>query len=166
MSADPTTRRLLSFDLLDDAEHDELDEWGNRAALTESVPAGVSIPELFAAQVARAPEAVAIRFKGRSLSYGDLDVESNRLAHLLAGHGVGPGECVAVLFPRCADGIVAMLAVLKCGAAYVPIDPAHSGARLDFVLADAAPSAVITSAELRPRLEGRDLWVVEATTCA
>ncbi len=154
MSADPTTRRLLSFDLLDDAEHDELDVWGNRAALTELVPPTVSIPELFAAQVERAPEAVAIRFRGRSLTYGDLDVASNRLAHLLAGQGVGPGECVAVLFPRCADGIVAMLGVLKCGAAYVPIDPAHSGARLDFVLADAAPRAVITSRSCGPASRG------------
>ena len=161
MSADPTTRRLLSFDLLDDTEHDELDEWANRAALLEPAPAGVSIPTLFAEQVARAPEAVAIRYAGRSLTYAELDVTSNRLAHLLAAGGAGPGECVALLFGRCAEAIVAMLAVLKTGAAYVPIDPAHSVARMDFVLKDAAPVAVITTADMHSRFEGRDVWVID-----
>ena len=161
MSADPTTRTLSSFDLLDDTEHDQLDKWGNRAALTQPGPTPVSIPVLFAAQVVRAPEAVAVTFEGRSLTYGELDEAANRLAHLLAGHGVGPGECVAVLFPRCADAIVAMLAVVKTGAAYVPIDPAHSAARMDFVLADAAPIALITTADLRSLLDGHDLLVVD-----
>ena len=89
-----------------------------------------------------------------------------RVKDWLVQQGVAPGDRVGLCLDRSADMIVAMLGVLKAGAAYVPIDPAHSGARLDFVLADAAPSAVITSAELRPRLEGRDLWVVEATTSA
>ena len=161
MSADPTTRRLLSFDLLDDTEHDELDEWANRAALLEPPLAGVSIPALFAEQVVRAPEAVAIRYAGRSLTYAELDVRSNRLAHLLAAGGAAPGEYVALLFPRCADAIVAMLAVLKTGAAYVPIDPAHSVARMDFVLGDATPVAVVTTAEMHSRFEGRDVWVID-----
>ena len=73
MSADPTTRTLSSFDLLDDTEHDQLDKWGNRAALTQPGPTPVSIPVLFAAQVVRAPEAVAVTFEGRSLTYGELD---------------------------------------------------------------------------------------------
>ena len=64
MSADPT-RRLLSMDLLDAGEHTQLDGWGNRAVLTRPAPPAVSIPVLFAAQVARAPEAVAVTFEGR-----------------------------------------------------------------------------------------------------
>ena len=84
----------------------------------------VSIPALFAEQVARAPEAVAVTFEGRSLTYRELDEAANRLAHLLTGHGVGPGQCVALLFNRSAEAIVAILAVLKAGAAYLPIDPA------------------------------------------
>ena len=74
--------------------------WGNRAVLTEPVTAPVSVPVLFAAQVARAPEAVALTCGGRSMTYRELDEASNRLAHLLAGQGAGPGQCVALLFSR------------------------------------------------------------------
>ncbi|MGV0042263.1 hypothetical protein, partial [Mycobacterium colombiense] len=81
MTADPA-RRLSSVDLLDAGEHARLDEIGNRAALTRPAPA-VSIPALFAAQVARAPEAVAVTFGSRCVTYRELDEASNRLAHLL-----------------------------------------------------------------------------------
>ena len=80
MTADPA-RRLSSVDVLDEAEYARLDGWGNRAVLTEPVATAVSIPAVFAARVARAPEAVALTFEGRSLSYGELDEAANRLAH-------------------------------------------------------------------------------------
>ena len=124
LTADPT-RRLSSMDVLDAGEHARLDGWGNRAVLTQPAPAAVSIPAVFAAQVARAPEAVAVSCGERSWTYRELDEAANRLAHLLADHGVGPGERVALLFTRSAEAIVAILAVLKTGAAYLPIDPAH-----------------------------------------
>ena len=89
MTADPT-RRLSSVDVLDAGEHARLDESGNRAVLTQPATP-VSIPVLFAAQVARAPEAVAISCGGRSWTYRELEEAANRLAHLLAGQGVGPG---------------------------------------------------------------------------
>ncbi|WP_156744296.1 non-ribosomal peptide synthetase, partial [Mycobacterium sp. 1164985.4] len=155
MIADPT-RPLSSIDALDTAEHTRLDEVGNRAVLTSPAPAVVSIPALFAAQVARAPEAVAISCGGDSFTYQELDEASNRLAHLLIGHGVGPGDRVALLAQRSAQAITAMLGVLKTGAAYVPIDPAHPDTRIEFVLADAAPIAAITTTELRSRLAGHD----------
>ncbi len=160
VTAEPT-RRLSSADLLDEGERARLDEIGNRAVL--SAPAGtpVSIPELFAAQVARAPEAVAISCGGRSMTYRELEESANRLAHLLAGQGAGPGECVALLFSRSAEAIVAMLAVLKTGAAYLPIDPALPGARIGFMVADAAPIAAITTTELAERLDGCDLAVID-----
>ena len=158
MAADPT-RRLSSMDLLDAGEHAQLDGWGNRAVLTQ--PARVSIPVLFAAQVARTPEAVAISFKGRSMTYRELEAAANRLAHLLAGQGVCPGECVALLFSRSAEAIVAILAVLKTGAAYLPIDPALPVARIGFMVADAAPIAAITTTGLRSRLDGCDLRVID-----
>ena len=160
MTADPT-RRLSAIDVLDADEHARLDEIGNRALLTQPATAPVSIPVLFAAQVARTPEAVAISFEGRSLRYRDLDEAANRLAHLLAGRGVGPGQCVALLLERSAQAIVAMLAVLKTGAAYLPIDLALPDARIGFMLTDAAPTAVITAAGLRSRLEGCDLRVID-----
>ena len=122
--------------------------WGNRAVLTQPATAAVSIPVLFAAQVARTPEAVAVTFEGRSMTYRELDEAANRLAHLLAGQGVGPGQCVALLLSRSAEAIVAILAVLKTGAAYLPIDPALPAARIEFMLADAAPVAAITTAGL------------------
>ncbi|WP_155764502.1 condensation domain-containing protein, partial [Mycobacterium intracellulare] len=112
MTADPG-RPLSSVDVLDAPERAHLDKIGNRAALTRPVPTAASIPAVFAAQVARTPEAAAITFDGRSMTYRELDEASNRLAHLLAALGAGPGQCVALLFNRCAEAVVAMLAVLK-----------------------------------------------------
>ena len=122
------------MDLLDAGEHARLDERGNRAVLTQPATAPVSIPVLFAAQVARTPEAVAMSCGGRSMTYREFDEAANRLAHLLAAQGVGPGQCVALLFSRSAQAIVAILAVLKTGAAYLPIDPAVPTARMKFML--------------------------------
>ena len=95
------------------------------------------------------------------MTYRELDEAANRLAHLLAGQGVGPGECVALLLSRSAEAIVAILAVLKTGAAYLPIDPALPAARIGFMLADAAPIAAITTAGLADRLDGYDLPVID-----
>ena len=95
------------------------------------------------------------------MTYRELDEAANRLAHLLAAHGAGPGQCVALLLERSAEAIVAMLAVLKTGAAYLPIDPALPAARIEFMIADAAPIAAITTAGLRPRLDGCDLAVID-----
>ena len=153
--------RLSSMDLLDEAERARLDEIGNRAVLTQPAPAPVSIPVLFAAQVARTPDAVAVTCDGQSMTYRELDEAANRLAHLLAGQGAGPGGCVALLFTRSAEAIVAILAVLKTGAAYLPIDPALPAARIAFMLDDAAPIAAITTAGLADRLDGCELLVID-----
>ena len=100
-------------------------------------------------------------FEGRSMTYRELEEAANRLAHLLAGQGVGPGQCVALLFSRSAEAIVAILAVLKTGAAYLPIDPGLPAARIGFMLADAAPIAAITTTGLADRLDGHDLLVID-----
>ena len=84
------------------------------------------------------------------------------MAHLLAGHGVGPGACVALLLSCCAEAIVAMVAVLKTGAAYLPIDPGLPAARIGFMLADAAPIAAITTTGLARRLGGHGVVVIDA----
>ena len=153
-------QRLSSMDLLDAGEHARLDEIGNRAVLSQPAT-GVSIPVLFAEQVARTPEAVAISCGERSWSYYELEETANRLAHLLAGQGLGPGECVALLCTRSAEAIAAILAVLKTGAAYLPIDPALPVARIEFMVADAAPIAAITSADLADRLDGFDVAIID-----
>src|SRR3984893_12522997 len=159
MTADPA-QRLSSMDLLDAGEHARLDGWGNRAVLTQPVTP-VSIPALFAAQVARAPDAVAVTFEGRSMTYRELEEAANRLAHLLAGHGAGPGQCVALLFSRSAGAIVAILAVLKTGAAFLPMDSGLRAERIGFMLADAAPIAAVTTAGLAGRLDGFDVVVID-----
>src|SRR6202022_3100183 len=121
----------------------------------------VSIPVLFAEQAARAPEAVALVCGQRSWTSRELDEAANRLAHLLAAHGVGPGQCVALLFNRSAESIVAILAVLKTGAAYLPIDRGLPAARIGFVVADAAPVAAITTTGLADRLDGHVVAVID-----
>ncbi|HEY2501794.1 MAG TPA: amino acid adenylation domain-containing protein, partial [Mycobacterium sp.] len=160
MTSDPTAR-LSSVDVLEADEHAHLDEIGNRAALTRRAPRPVSVPALFADHVLRSPEAVAISSGVHSWTYRELDEAANRLAHLLAGQGAGPGQCVAVLFNRSAEAIVAILAVLKTGAAYLPIDAALPGPRMEFMLTDAAPIAAITTAGLRSRLDGCGLLVID-----
>ncbi|HWR48728.1 MAG TPA: condensation domain-containing protein, partial [Pseudonocardiaceae bacterium] len=160
VTADPT-RRLSSVDLLDAGEHARLAGWGNRAVLTEPASTRMSVPVVFAAQVARTPAAVAVTFGDLSMTYRELEEAANRLAHLLAAHGVGPGGCVTLLLERSAEAIVAMLAVLKAGAAYLAIDPGLPAARIGFMLDDAAPIAAITTGGLRSRLAGHDVVVVE-----
>ncbi len=161
ITSDPN-RRLSSVDVLDESEHVRLDAWGHRSALAESETTAVSIPALFAAQVERTPKAVALVCGGRRLTYRELDEASNRFAHMLAALGARPGECVAILMPRCAEAVVAIVAVLKTGATYVPMDPAVSTARIESMLADAAPGAVVTTAALTDRLDGFDGVVVDA----
>jgi len=160
ITADPG-RRLSSVDLLDAEEHARLDGWGNRAVLTQPAPPPMSVPVVFAARVAQTPDAVAVTFEGRSITYRELEEAANRLAHLLAAHGVGPGQCVVLLLSRSAEAIVAILAVLKTGAAYLPIDPGLPAARIGFMLADAAPIAAITTTGLRSWLDGFDVAVID-----
>ena len=160
MTADPG-RSLSSVDVLDPGEHALLDAWANSAVFSQPTPTPVSLTVAFAAQAARTPEAAAVTFEGRSRTYRELDEAANRLAHLLAAQGVGPGERVALLMSRSGEAIVAILAVLKTGAAYLAIDPAVPAARMEFMVADAAPIAAITTTELADRLDGCDLVVID-----
>src|SRR5690606_35129036 len=129
MTADDTTT-LAALDLLDEPEHARLRRLGNLDALRQP-PATPSIPELFARQVSSSPDAIAVRGE-RTLTYAALDQASSLLARLLTAHGAGPGQTVALLLPRSAAAITAMLAVLKTGAAYLPIDTGWPAERIDF----------------------------------
>ncbi|GAA2581776.1 amino acid adenylation domain-containing protein [Actinomadura fulvescens] len=107
------------------------------------------VPELFAARAATVePELTALVCGDAELSFGELAGRVNRLARWLIAAGAGPGDPVAVLLPRSADSMVALLAVLAAGAMYVPVDLTYPPERVRFMLADAAPHVVITTAEL------------------
>ncbi len=128
----------------------------------------VTFPELFQAQVARTPDAPALVFAGPArtepLSYAELEARANRLAHLLIAGGAGPEQIVALVLPRSADIVIAQLAVLKAGAAFLPVDPAYPAERLAFMVTDARPVSVLTRAALAaalPVVEGVPVLVVD-----
>ncbi|BAX91828.1 putative non-ribosomal peptide synthetase PstA [Mycobacterium shigaense] len=163
MTADPGVR-VSSIEVLDGGERARWEQWSNREVLDLPVVSAVSVPAVFAQQVARLGDAVAVGFAGVSLTYRQLDEASNRVAQWLVGRGVGAGSCVALVMPRSLEAITAIVGVLKSGAAYVPIDPAVPDTRIEFVLTDAAPVAVITTAGLVERLAGlvgHGLWVID-----
>ncbi|WP_267938918.1 non-ribosomal peptide synthetase [Saccharothrix sp. S26] len=105
---------------------------------------GTTIPELFAAQAARTPDAVAVTCEGEHLTYRELDERANRLAHHLVDLGAAPERIVALRLPRSLDQVVAVLAVLKSGAAYLPLDPAYPADRIAATIEDARPVAVLS----------------------
>ncbi|OBH39026.1 non-ribosomal peptide synthetase, partial [Mycobacterium sp. E183] len=148
-----TTRRLLSIDVLEEPERARLAGWGNWAAAADRAP-GRSIPELFGVWAERTPEAVAVSCGGRSWSYRELDATSNRLARWLVGRGVGPGDCVALLVQRSGEAVIALLGVLKSGAAYLPIDPGVPPGRAEFMLADSGAAVAVVGQGLRSHLGG------------
>ena len=106
------------------------------------------VPDLFAARAAAEPELTALVCGDVVLSFGELAGRVNQLARWLIAAGAGPGDPVAVALPRSADSIVALLGVLTAGAMYVPVDASYPPDRVRFMLADAAPVVVITTAEL------------------
>ncbi|WP_367127291.1 non-ribosomal peptide synthase/polyketide synthase [Saccharothrix sp. HUAS TT1] len=139
IAADPGVR-ISELPWLSEAErHQVLVEW-NRTAL--DTPPSL-FPEVFAEQARRTPDATALVFHDTSLTFAELDARANRLAHHLLAHGAGPERAVAVLLPRTADLVVAVLAVLKAGAVYLPVDPGLPRERVDFLLRDANPALVL-----------------------
>ena len=110
------------------------------------------IHEIFADQVLRAPDAIALRFEGRDVSYVELDERSNQLAHALRERGVGSDVLVGVFCERSVEMLVALYGVLKAGGAYVPLDPDYPRDRLAFMLEDAAPRVILTQPHLADRL--------------
>ncbi|MFC9133420.1 amino acid adenylation domain-containing protein, partial [Streptomyces sp. NPDC057099] len=137
--------RLSDIDLLDEEERRRiLTQW--QAPAVDAAPA--TLPELFEAQAARTPDATAIVDGGEQVSYAELDARANRLARLLIRQGVGPESVAGVCMERGADLVVALLAVLKAGGAYLPLDPAYPAERIAFLLDDAAPVVIVTTAEL------------------
>ncbi|WP_329363309.1 amino acid adenylation domain-containing protein [Streptomyces sp. NBC_01483] len=122
-----------------------------------------TLAELFAAQVARTPQATAVVHGGEALSYAELNARTNRLAHLLVSRGAARGRIVAVALPRSAEAVIALLAVAKSGAAYVPVDPDYPVDRIAYILDDAAPVLLLTNRNLASELafEGPRLLLLD-----
>ncbi|QBN32416.1 amino acid adenylation domain-containing protein [Xanthomonas oryzae pv. oryzae] len=131
---------VLQLPLLDTPQQRQLAGFGTGAIAT--VPEH-TLPRLLEAQARRTPDAIAVVCGQRSLSYAALDAHANALAQRLLAVGVRAGERVAIALPRSAELIVAELAVLKCGAAYVPLDSGHPEQRLRAVIADAQARVLI-----------------------
>jgi non-ribosomal peptide synthetase component F len=104
-----------------------------------------TLVDLFAAQVAARPRAIALSLGSAHLSYADLDARAEQLAERLTAAGARPGAMVGLCLPRSLDLIVALVAILKSGAAYLPLDPAYPGERLAFMVEDADASLIIVS---------------------
>ncbi|MEV8321024.1 amino acid adenylation domain-containing protein [Streptomyces sp. NPDC059900] len=115
------------------------------------IPPG-SIPDLFAAQAASTPDATAVVAADGTLTFAELNARANRLAHLLVQLGAGPEQFVALLLPRGADMVTALFAVLKAGAAYVPLDPGQPAERTARILDEVTPLLVLTTEDLAAQL--------------
>jgi amino acid adenylation domain-containing protein len=122
-----------------------------------SYPLDRCIHELIEAQADRTPDAAALKFESRVLTYAQLDEQANRLAHYLRAQGVVPDARVGLLLERSLEMVVGILGILKAGGAYVPLDPAYPAQRLQFLLQDSAPQAVLTQTALRDRLPASDV---------
>ncbi|HEY8983658.1 MAG TPA: amino acid adenylation domain-containing protein, partial [Streptomyces sp.] len=149
-TADPDVP-LARLDLLSATERRQIaGEWN---ATAFDAPA-TTVPELFEEQVGRTPDAVAVVYEDENLSYAGLNARANRLARHLVGLGVGPEDRVLVGLPRSTELIVAILAVMKAGAAYVPVDLEHPDERIGYVMGDARPVAVVSAGAAVQRLRG------------
>ncbi|SAK44385.1 non-ribosomal peptide synthetase [Caballeronia pedi] len=132
---------IIARDLLAPAEAERLDAWNRTArALAEA-----DVATLFARQARRAPDAIAVMQGDAHWTYADIERRSDRFAQTVIAQGIGPDDLVALILPRTPDIVVAVLGVLKSGAAFLPIDPAYPQARIAAMLADAKPALVVES---------------------
>ncbi len=121
-------------------------------------------PALFERQVLRNPDAPAVVSGTETLTYAELGLRAHRLARALVELGIGPEQVVALALPRSIEQVVAVLAVLKAGAAYLPVDPGYPADRIAFMLQDARPAAVLTDGPTAPRLPEAPcpIWEIDA----
>ncbi|APY95492.1 non-ribosomal peptide synthetase [Burkholderia pseudomallei] len=144
---------VRDIDVLPSEErHRLLVEWNDTAA---DYPQDQCLHRLFEAQAARYPDAIALIADGEPVGYAELNRRANRLARHLSARGLQPDQRVAICIDRGIDMVVAMLAVLKAGGAYVPLDPAYPSERLDYLLRDCAPVALLTHARLGASMQTR-----------
>jgi len=145
IAADPD-QRLSELPLLTDAElHQLLMEWNETAV---EYPRDECIHSLFEKQAARTPEAIALIFQGRQLTYRELNNKANQLAHYLRKQGVGPEVLVGICVERSMEMIIGILGILKAGGAYAPLDPTYPKERLGFMIEDTRTPVILTQRHL------------------
>ena len=155
---DGRVRRISSVNIADGSgRHEPVAERDRTGSI---YPKHLTLPQLFEAQAKRTPGAVAVVCGDLSMSYCELDIASNRLARELRRRGVQPASRVAVFLDRSPELVVTLLAVLKSGSAFVPLDPAYPTERLQYLLDNSRPAALITQVSLRGRLEGEAVSVI------
>jgi len=149
MLADPQ-QRLEQLPMLSAAEHQQwVVDWNNTGV---DYPLQQPLHQLIEAQVERTPEATALLFAEQQLSYRELNLRANRLAHQLLAEGVGPDSLVGIAMERSLEMVVGLLAILKAGAAYVPFDPDYPAERLAYMVEDSGVALVLTQSALLERL--------------
>jgi len=130
------------------------------AATRSGITSKNCIHELFEAQAERTPDAIAITCEKQSLTYAQLNVRANQLAHFLRKRGAGPEVLVAMYMDRSLDIVATILAIVKAGAAYVPLDSTYPSGRLAFMLDDSNPALVVTQESMRPAIPRCDAELV------
>jgi len=159
------SRPIGSLAILEPDERATILQGWNDTARELAAPglAPATLPSLFAAQAARTPDAVAVVFEDRALSYAALDAHANRLAQHLQSLGVGPETVVGLCVERSPEMVVGLLGILKAGGAYLPLDPNYPRERLGFMLSDAGAPVLVTQQSLfdrLPEMAARDRHVV------
>src|SRR5262249_37909338 len=135
--------RVSALPILPDTESQRITAW-SRPASTAEPPATRFLQDAFQAQAAKTPDAVAVEFDERALTYRTLDEQSNRLAHYLRRRGVGPDVPVGIALERSPELIVGLLGILKAGGAFVPLEPSLPTGQLRALVAQTDPALVIT----------------------
>jgi amino acid adenylation domain-containing protein len=157
IATDPK-RKIRELPLLASKERDKLlRDWNNTSV---TYPADICLHELFERQVEQAPQAIALMFSDERLTYRELNSRANQLAHHLGKMGIGPGVLVGIYMERSVHLVVALLGVLKAGAAYVPIDPTYPADRIAFMLNDANALVVLCQSKLAGTLPLSGLNVI------
>ena len=151
-------RPLFFMPLISASEHQLLQKWN---ATTVGLPSNQRIDTLFEAQVDLRPTATALVFEDMTLTYRTLNQRANQLAHYLRTQGVGPGVNIGVYMMRSLDMMVALLAVMKSGGAYIPLDPGYPKERIGLILADAQAPLVLTHNKLAKAIPFEEVNIIE-----
>ena len=150
-------RRISQLPMLTETERQQLFAWSET---TENYPRDKCLHQLFEEQARRTPEAVAIVFEDRELTYGVLNRCANRLARKLQGLGVGPDVLVGLCVERSVELVIGILGILKAGGAYVPFDPNYPKDRLEFILQDCGAPVIVTQRHLATNISSQEAVVV------